>query len=100
MTESGWERTSMMPKNGVVAGEVTRTGVEQAVVEWLRAELDDPEITSSDNFLDIGGHSLTFLRLNRFLGAKYGVALDQPTAYNNELAVAVAAMRASEQNAT
>jgi hypothetical protein len=103
MTDSGWERIPMVPTSGAAA---TRPGVEQAVLEWLRTELDDPEITGSDNFLDIGGHSLTFLRLNKFLGAAYGVVLDQPTTYNDELGVAVAAMHpkgdmhASEQNAT
>jgi acyl carrier protein len=84
----------------VGAGEATRKDVEQAVVEWLQTELDDFEISSSDNFLDIGGHSLTFLRLNEFLNATYGVALDQRTTYNEEIGVAVAAMRASEQKAT
>jgi len=41
--------------------------VEQSAVEWLRAELDDPEISGTDNFLDVGGHSLIFSRLNKFL---------------------------------
>jgi hypothetical protein len=90
----------MKPTSDVVVGEATGKEVEQAVIEWLRTELDDPEITGSDNFLDIGGHSLTFLRLNKFLGAGYGVALDQRTTYHEELGVAVAAMHAGEQNAT
>ncbi|MFC6085300.1 acyl carrier protein [Sphaerisporangium aureirubrum] len=90
----------MMPASGVGAGEATREDVEKAVVEWLRSELGDPEITGSDNFLDVGGHSLTFLRLNGYLGATYGVSLDQRTTYDDELAAAVAAMRPGEQNAT
>jgi hypothetical protein len=67
--------------------------VEQSVVEWLRTELDDPEITGSDNFLDVGGHSLIFSRLNKFLGDSLGVVLDQKTTYSEALSAAVAAMR-------
>jgi hypothetical protein len=92
--------TGIASTSGVVAGEVTRTDVEQAVVEWLRTELEDPEIISSDNFLDIGGHSLTFQRLNKFLRTAYGAALDQRTTYNDELSVAVAAIQAATQPAT
>jgi acyl carrier protein len=82
------------------ADATTRTRVEQAIVEWLRTELDDPEIALADNFLDVGGHSLTFLRLNRFLGDAFGVALDQKTTYDRGLDVAVAAMRARDRNPT
>jgi hypothetical protein len=70
-----------------------RTDVEQSVVGWLRAELDDPEITSSDNFLDVGGHSLIFSRLNKFLSDSFGVVLDQKTTYSDQLSAAVVAMR-------
>ncbi|WP_406395262.1 acyl carrier protein [Streptomyces sp. NBC_00882] len=65
--------------------------IEKSVVEWLRAELDDSEITADDNFLDIGGHSLTFARLNAFLADAHGAALDMKTAYDHSLATAVAA---------
>ncbi|GGX41731.1 acyl carrier protein [Streptomyces noursei] len=65
--------------------------MEKAVVEWLRAELDDPEITADDNFLDIGGHSLTFARLNAYLTDTYRGALDMKATYNHSLATAVAA---------
>lgn len=70
-----------------------RKEVEQSVVEWLRTELADPDITGSENFLDIGGHSLIFSRLNTFLGDSFGVVLDQKTTYSDELSSAVAAMR-------
>lgn len=70
-----------------------QTNIEQSVVEWLRAELDDPEITGSDNFLDVGGHSLVFSRLNKFLSDSFGVVLDQKTTYSDQLGAAVAAMR-------
>ncbi|MEV5413217.1 acyl carrier protein [Thermopolyspora sp. NPDC052614] len=93
MDDSGWERTSMMPTSGMAAGTAAHEAVEQAVVEWLREELDDPEITASDNFLDVGGHSLTFQRLNRYLSTTYGVTLDQRTTYDDELGAAVAAVR-------
>jgi acyl carrier protein len=65
--------------------------VEQSVVEWLRTELDEPEINASDNFLDVGGHSLAFSRLNKFLADSFGVVLDQRTTYSDSLSVAVAA---------
>lgn len=67
--------------------------VERSVVEWLRAELDDPEITAAENFLDVGGHSLIFARLNKYLGESFGTVLDQQTTYADPLSVAVAAMR-------
>lgn len=70
---------------------VSTTDVEQSVVEWLRAELDDQDITGADNFLDVGGHSLIFSRLNKYLGDSYGVVLDQKTTYSAELSAAVAA---------
>lgn len=76
---------------------VTTADVERSVVEWLRAQLDDPEITGADNFLDIGGHSLVFARLNKFLGESFGVVLDQRTTYSGELAAAVAAARPAVQ---
>ncbi|HVQ96742.1 MAG TPA: hypothetical protein VMU51_37345, partial [Mycobacteriales bacterium] len=47
----------------------------------------------SENFLDVGGHSLTFSKLNKFLGESFGVVLDQKSAYGDQLSVAVAAMQ-------
>jgi hypothetical protein len=70
--------------------------IERSVVEWLRAELDDPEIAGSDNFLDVGGHSLTFSKLNKFLGASFGIALDIQITYEHSISRAVAEMRPSE----
>ncbi len=65
--------------------------IEGTVVDWLRKELDDPDITAADNFLDLGGHSLIFANLNAFLVESYGVALDLTVTYNDTLAAAVAA---------
>jgi hypothetical protein len=70
--------------------------VERSVLTWLRAELDDPQIVGSDNFLDIGGHSLTFSRLNIFLAESFGVTLDMKTAYEHTISHAVAGMRPGE----
>ena len=64
--------------------------VERSLVEWLRVELEDPEITGADNFLDIGGHSLTFSKLNQFLGDFFGAVLDMKTTYEEPLNVAAA----------
>nr|UDM84223.1 acyl carrier protein [Streptomyces sp.] len=63
--------------------------VGRSVVEWLRGELEDPEITGSDNFLDIGGHSLTFAKLNQYLSDSFGAVLDMKTTYAEPLDVAV-----------
>lgn len=67
--------------------------VEQAVVEWLRSELEDSEITVAENFLDVGGHSLIFSKLNIFLGDSFGVTLDPKITYAESLADAVAKMQ-------
>lgn len=73
--------------------------VERSIVEWLRAELDDPDITASDNFLDIGAHSLTFAKLNRFLSDSFGVALEARDTYENPLHAAVENRRSVDQPA-
>ncbi|OIK28194.1 phosphopantetheine-binding protein [Streptomyces malaysiense] len=64
--------------------------LERATIDWLRTELEDPEISASDNFLDIGGHSLAFARLNRFLADSFAVNLDMKVAYDEPLSTAVA----------
>ncbi|WP_432101467.1 hypothetical protein [Streptomyces sp. WAC 04229] len=64
--------------------------VERKVVEWLRIELEDQDIVGSDNFIDIGGHSLTFAKLNRYLAESSGSALDMKTTYAESLSVAAA----------
>lgn len=69
--------------------------IEKAVVDWLRDELDDPDITAADNFLDLGGHSLTFARLNASLVDAYGVVLDLTVTYNGTLADAAVAAAAA-----
>lgn len=61
------------------------TIVEDGLVEWLRAELDDPDIVAADNFLDVGGHSMTFARLNEHVGQRFGLSLDRKTTYSEAL---------------
>ena len=73
--------------------------IERSVVEWLRAELDDPEITASDNFLDVGAHSLTFAKLNRLLSDSFGVALEARETYEAPLHEAVANRRSVDRPA-
>jgi len=72
------------------ASSPDREIVERAVIDWLRNELEDPEIIESDNFLDIGGHSLAFAKLNKFLADSFGVGLDMKIAYGEPLSTAVA----------
>lgn len=74
--------------------------VEQAAVEWLRSELEDPEITGAENFLDIGGHSMTFSKLNIFLGDSFGVQLDSKITYEKSITEAVAEMRPVSESTT
>ncbi|WP_405947596.1 phosphopantetheine-binding protein [Streptomyces prunicolor] len=66
------------------------TDLEHATIAWLCEELEDSEIIASDNFLDIGGHSLAFARLNKFLADSFGVNLDMKVAYDEPLSIAVA----------
>jgi hypothetical protein len=75
------------------SGQADLEQVEQSAIEWLRTELDDREISGSDNFLDIGGHSLVFSRLNKFLAEEFGVVLDQQMTYSDPFSAAVAAAR-------
>jgi hypothetical protein len=77
-------------------GAASPVDIERALVEWLRVELDDQEIVGSDNFLDIGGHSLTFSKLNQYLSGSFGTALDMKTTYAEPLSVAVAKMQSIE----
>ncbi|GGV05994.1 hypothetical protein GCM10010245_12380 [Streptomyces spectabilis] len=81
------------------ARAVSAADVEQAAVTWLRTELDDPEISGSDNFLDIGGHSLTFSKLNAFLGDSFGIVLDMKTTYDGTLAAALTAAQPIDNTA-
>lgn len=67
--------------------------LERAALAWLRTELADPDITGTENFLDVGGHSLTFSKLNKHLADAFGVELDMKTTYDLPLAEAVAAAR-------
>lgn len=70
--------------------------IEKSVIEWLRTELDDPDIVGSDNFLDVGGHSLTFSKLNIFLEDSFGIGLDMQITYDYSISRAVAEMQPSE----
>ncbi|MFB7211615.1 acyl carrier protein [Streptomyces sp. NPDC056255] len=72
------------------ARSVDSAAVEKSAIEWLRTELEDPEITASDNFLDVGGHSLVFAQLNRFLADSFGVGLDMRVTYQEPLSTAAA----------
>lgn len=80
------------------AGAASPAEVEHALVDWLREQLNDTAITGADNFLDIGGYSLMFSKLNRFLGKSYGVVLDTKTTYAEPLSVAVTKMQAVESS--
>jgi hypothetical protein len=78
------------------AAEPAAADLERAALAWLRAELEDPDITGAENFLEVGGHSLTFSKLNKHLADTFGVVLDMKTTYDLPLAEAVAAARPAE----
>lgn len=80
------------------SGQADVKNLEKSVVEWLRTELDDPEISGSDNFLDVGGHSLIFARLNKFLADSFGIVLEQKATYSDPLSAAMAAARPISSN--
>lgn len=86
-----------IPAEGGQASAANPAEVEEALVNWLRGELNDRKISASDNFLDIGGYSLLFSKLNRFLNATYGVALDIETTYTQPLGVSVMKMQPAEK---
>jgi acyl carrier protein len=84
--------------SGETARAASRPDIAETVVEWLRVELDDAEITGADNFLDVGGHSLVFSKLNKFLNESFGVVLDQRRAYEDPLSAAATAALPSESS--
>lgn len=86
-----------IPATNDRAAAANPADVAHALVDWLRDELNDPKITGSDNFLDVGGYSLMFSKLNRFLGESYGVVLDIETTYAEPLNVAVTTMQAVDE---
>ena len=86
--------------NSDASGSTGDANLEHAAVEWLRTELEDPEITGYDNFLDIGGHSLAFSRLNKFLGETFGVVLDMKVAYEEPLSSAAAKAQLARTSAS
>lgn len=61
------------------------TEIESAVIAWLRESLEDPEIKGCDNFLDVGGHSLTFTKLNAYLREHFGLSLDVQAMYEKTI---------------
>lgn len=82
-----------MPSHGSqddAARSFDAAAVEQSALEWLRTELEDPEIVGSDNFLDIGGHSLAFAKLNKYLEQTFSLNLIMKVAYSESISAAVA----------
>jgi hypothetical protein len=70
----------------------TATEVEAQVLAWLRRELSDEEISATDNFLDVGGHSALAIELNTWLREKYGAAADLADLFRGPIGPAVAAV--------
>ncbi|MFE2276705.1 phosphopantetheine-binding protein [Streptomyces sp. NPDC059454] len=62
--------------------------VQRMTVEWAVALLDDPDVTPEDNFIDLGGHSVLALRMNRLAKERWGVEYDLMVLLESDLAAA------------
>lgn len=68
----------------------TDTDIEPATLAWIRAELEDDEITLEDNFLELGGHSMMAIELNSWVKERYGVQIDVRQLFEDTLGKAIA----------
>ncbi|WP_030433860.1 phosphopantetheine-binding protein [Allokutzneria albata] len=59
--------------------------VESEFVSWIRHEVDDPEVTASDNFLKAGGNSMISMRLRARLLAEHNIAVDPATLFRESI---------------
>jgi aryl carrier-like protein len=64
--------------------------VTDEVVAWLQEKLEDKEITGTDNFLEVGGHSMLAIELNASLVERHGTDLDLAQLFKNPIQEAVA----------
>ncbi|MGA8114941.1 MAG: phosphopantetheine-binding protein [Actinocatenispora sp.] len=67
-----------------------RSDLEARTLAWLREALEDPSISTDDNFLEIGGHSLMAMDLNAWLKETSGVEVDMRQLFEDSLGKAIA----------
>jgi acyl carrier protein len=53
----------------------TENQIQQDLMTWIQAKLDEPHLTLSDNFFDLGGQSLQALELCQYIEKKYHLIL-------------------------
>jgi acyl carrier protein len=81
---------------------MSRHEVAEALCEQAASLLAEPDIAVSDNFLDVGGHSLMALDLSKEMEQRFGVPLDIRVLFEEsfetvaqDIATRVAATRAT-----
>lgn len=72
--------------------------VTQTVVKWVAEVLEDPNVRAEDNFLDLGGHSMLALELNKRASDDYGTEFDMRTLFEGTLRETAAALVSSKDN--
>jgi acyl carrier protein len=63
--------------------------VERQVVGWV-TEMMGEDVSAEDNFLDVGGHSMLALELNRKTQDEYGAEFDLKVLFESSLSEATA----------
>lgn len=69
--------------------DVEITDITEAVVVWLRNQLEDDAITASDNFLDIGGNSMLSMKVRNEIFVTFHASIDPVDLYEKSLDAAV-----------
>jgi hypothetical protein len=64
--------------------------VVDLTVAWAREILDEPEVLGSDNFFDLGGHSMLAVELSARAEARFGQAYDFQVLFDESLSSAAA----------
>jgi Phosphopantetheine attachment site len=59
-------------------------------VSWVADILDEPQAKASDNFLDLGGHSMLALQLSRRAEENFGLGYDMRVLFEESLAATAA----------
>ncbi|GAA2777089.1 phosphopantetheine-binding protein [Saccharopolyspora taberi] len=65
-----------------------KAAIEQLTVEWAAQLLDDSDVTPQDNFIDLGGHSILALRMNRYAKERLGAEYNLMVLFESDLAAA------------
>ncbi|MGV9314516.1 phosphopantetheine-binding protein [Streptomyces sp. NPDC003691] len=68
------------------------TGLEELqklLVDWVGEFLEAPDASLTDNFLDLGGHSLIAMNINARVQQHFGHELDVQTLFEESIGEAV-----------